>query len=86
MNTITVNKAILDFPKLVNDTITNFEETIIVGENGSVVLISQKEWESIKETIRLFKDKKSLKSLFDGQKVRKKGFTTKGKTCKPGIR
>lgn len=53
---------------------------MIVGEQGAVVLISQQEWDSIMETIRLFRDKKSLKSLFEGHSQRKKGQKSKGKT------
>jgi PHD/YefM family antitoxin component YafN of YafNO toxin-antitoxin module len=79
MNTITINNAITNFPQIVTNTIKNFEETIIVGEQGSVVLVSQQEWNSIMETIRLFRDKKSLKSLIEGHNARKKGHSSKSK-------
>jgi len=79
MNAITINNAISNFPQIVKNTINNYEETLIVGEQGSVVLISQQEWNSIMETIRLFRDKKSLKSLVDGHNARKKGLTNKSK-------
>jgi len=80
MNTITINNAISNFPQIVNNTIKNFEETLIVGDQGAVVLISQQEWDSMMETIRLLRDKKSLKSLIEGQNIRKKGLKSKGKT------
>jgi PHD/YefM family antitoxin component YafN of YafNO toxin-antitoxin module len=80
MNTISINNAISNFPQLITNTIRNIEETVIVGEQGSVVLISQQEWNSIMETIRLFRDKKSLKSLLEGQNSRRKGQKSKGKT------
>ena len=80
MNAITINNAITNFPQIVSNTIKNFEETLIVGEQGAVVLISQQEWDSIMETIRLFRDKKSLKSLIEGHNIRKKGQKPKGKT------
>ena len=80
MNTITINNAISNFPQLITNTIRNFEETVIVGEQGSVVLISQQEWNSIMETIRLFRDKKSLKALIEGHNARKKGKKSKSKT------
>jgi len=79
MNTITINNAISNFPQLITNTIRNFEETVIVGEQGSVVLISQQEWNSILETVRLFRDKKSLKSLLDGHSARKNKSIPKGK-------
>jgi PHD/YefM family antitoxin component YafN of YafNO toxin-antitoxin module len=73
MNAITIDNAISNFPQIVTNTIRNFEETIIVGEQGAVVLISQQEWNSMMETIKLFRDKKSLKSLLEGHSVRRKG-------------
>jgi|JFJP01.1.fsa_nt_gi PHD/YefM family antitoxin component YafN of YafNO toxin-antitoxin module len=80
MNAITINNAISNFSQIVTDTVRNFEETLIVGEQGSVVLISQQEWNSIIETIRLFRDKRSLKALLDGHDMRKKGQKSKSKT------
>jgi len=80
MNTITINNAISNFPQLITNTIRNFEVTVIVSEQGSVVMISQQEWNSIMETIRLFRDKKSLKSLLDGQNARRKGHKLTSKT------
>jgi len=80
MNAITIDNAISNFPQIVTNTIRNFEETIIVGEQGAVVLISQQEWNSMMETIRLFRDKKSLKSLFEGHNVRRKGLKPKSET------
>jgi len=80
MNAITINNAISNFPQIVTNTIRNFEETVIVGEQGAVVLVSQQEWNSIMETMRLFRDKKSLQSLIEGHKVRRKKLVPQGKT------
>ncbi|MBI4645934.1 MAG: type II toxin-antitoxin system Phd/YefM family antitoxin [Bacteroidia bacterium] len=80
MNAITINNAITNFPKLVADTIRNFEETIIVSDQGSVVLISQTDWERIIETLRLLRDKQSLKALIEGHKIRRKKQKHQGKT------
>ncbi len=80
MNAITINNAISNFPQIVTNTIRNFEETLIVGEQGAVVLVSQLEWNSIMETIRLFRDKKSLKALIEGHNARRKGQKSKSKT------
>lgn len=80
MNTLTVNKALTNFPKLIENTINNFEETIIVSDSGSVVMISQSEWNSIMETIKLLTDKQSLKALIEGQKNREEGKKSESKT------
>ena len=70
MNTITINKAVSNFPKLFQDTIDNFEETVIVGDTEAVVLVAQSQWNSIMETIKLLKDKQSLTALIEGQNTR----------------
>lgn len=80
MNAITMDNAISNFEQIVANTIRNFEETVIVGEQGAVVLISQQEWNSIMETLKLFRDKKSLKSLLEGHTVRRKGLKPKSET------
>lgn len=73
MNAIGVQKAVTMFPELIQNTIENCEETVIVSDNGAVVLIDQREWESMMEMVRLFQDKTSLKALLDGHETRKKG-------------
>jgi len=80
MNAITIDNAISNFPQIVTNTIRNVEETVIVGEQGAVVLVSQQEWNSIMETLRLFRDKKSLKALLDGHSARRKGQRPKSET------
>ncbi len=54
-------------------TIKNCEETLIVSETGSVVLIDQAEWENIQETLRLLHDEESLKALLESHKARDQG-------------
>ena len=80
MNSITINRAIADFPNIIKNAINNFEETVIVSETGSVVLIAQSEWNNIMETMRLLKDKQSLKALIEGHNTRNNSDETKGKT------
>lgn len=80
MNTITLNKALSDFPKLIETTLNNFEETVIVGDMGAVVLVAQSEWESIMETIHLLMDRESLKALIEGHNNRKKGEFSENKS------
>ncbi len=80
MNTIIVSKAAQTLPKIIQDTIKNCEETVIVSEDGSVVLIDQNEWESIQETLKILQDPISLKALLDGHKTRDEGKKPKSAT------
>ncbi len=70
MQTLTLNNAKTNFKQLVNDTLINQEETLIVGEMGSVILMDYKNWQSIIETLNLLKDKTSLNALLEGHKHR----------------
>ena len=79
MVSLTLHNAVGNLPKIIADTITNQEETLIVTDGGTVVMLSQDNWESMKETLRLLKDKKSLKALLEGQARRKSGINS-GKT------
>ncbi|MCP4104167.1 MAG: hypothetical protein GY749_01295 [Desulfobacteraceae bacterium] len=74
MISITVQKAAQTLPKLVQDTLKNCEETLIVSDTGSVVLIDQTEWDNMQETLNLLRDKKSLKALTEGHKIRGHGL------------
>jgi len=80
MNAITINNALIDFPKLIENTVNNFEKTVIVSDTGAVVLIAQSEWNKIMETIKLLQDKQSLKALIEGQNKRRKGEKPESKT------
>ena len=79
MVSLTLHNAVGNLPKIIADTITNQEETLIVTDGGTVVMLSQDNWESMKETLQLLKDKKSLKALLEGQARRKSG-THSGKS------
>ncbi len=80
MNTIIASKAAQTLPQLIQDTIKNCEETIIVSEEGSVVLIDQNEWESIQETLKLLQDPIAFKALLDGHRAREQGENPKSFT------
>ena len=82
MNAITINKALNNLPLLINNTVNNFEETIIIGEQGNVVLVAQREWDSLMETVKLLKDKQSLRALIESHNNRKKGEVSEGKSIK----
>ncbi len=78
MNPVGIQQATRTLPELVQKTIENCEETVIVTEKGAVVLIDQREWEQMLETVRLLKDKTSLKALLDGHRVRDEGMIPNG--------
>ncbi|MCP4351609.1 MAG: hypothetical protein GY795_39595 [Desulfobacterales bacterium] len=78
MISIGIEKAAQTLPQLIQDTITNCEETVIVSDTGSVVLIDQAEWENLQETLRLLRDKKSLEALISGHKQRNQGVRPDG--------
>ena len=73
MHTITLNKAKTNFHQIINDTLINQDETVIVGEKGSVILMDYQNWESIIETLNLLKDKESLNALLEGHRLRDEG-------------
>ncbi len=78
MNPVGIQQAVRALPELVQQTIENCEETVIVTENGAVVMVDQREWERIMETNRLLRDKTSLKALLDGHKARDEGNIPNG--------
>ncbi len=73
MISVNVEKAARTLPGLIHHTLMNCEETVIVSENGAVVMIDQAEWENMKETLNLLRDRKSLKALLDGHRQRDLG-------------
>jgi len=80
MNAVSMNNAIKDLPGLINRTITDLDETVIVSDFGSVVLIEQTEWESIQETLRLLNDRRSLKALLESHRSRDEGKKIESKS------
>jgi PHD/YefM family antitoxin component YafN of YafNO toxin-antitoxin module len=53
---------------------------VIVSDDGSVVMINQNEWESIKETLCLLNDETSIKALLQGHRDRQHNRVIKAKT------
>jgi len=70
MNTMTLLEASGNLAKVIESTINNSDETVIVSKNGSVVMVDQNYWEEIQETLRLLSDKQSLTALIEGHKKR----------------
>jgi prevent-host-death family protein len=79
MNAITLKTAKENLENVIATTIANQDETIIVTDKGSVVMIDEKNWERINETLRLLRDKKSLQALIEGYNNRDAGIVA-GKT------
>jgi len=75
MHTIVIQQAMQSLPELIQETLDNSEETVIVSEVGAVVLVAQREWENMLEMVRLLQDKTSLRALLDGHKDRELGNT-----------
>ena len=82
MRTVTLDTAVTNLQHIIADTLSNQEETIIVTNNGSVVMIDKRNWEGIIETLRLLRYKKSLKALLEGHKQRLNKDKPKGKSVK----
>lgn len=80
MVAITLNTAKNNLENIVQQTIDNQEETVVVTDNGNVVLVAQNEWNSIMETMRLFQDKKSLTALLEGIEARRINMPIKSKS------
>lgn len=80
MVAVTLNIAKNNLESILRQTIDNQEETVVVTDNGNVVLVEQNEWNSIMETLRLFSDKRSLNALLEGIEARKNGTAIKGKS------
>lgn len=73
MKATTLKNAISNLPNIISSTIQTEEETVIVTDEGSVVLVEQENWNSMVETLRLLQDKRSLTSLLKSIEARKKG-------------
>jgi prevent-host-death family protein len=77
---ITLNTAKNNLENMLRQTIDNQEETVVVTDNGNIVLVEQNEWNSIMETLRLFSDKRSLTALLEGIEARKNEMAIKCKS------
>ncbi|MFZ1828836.1 MAG: hypothetical protein WAW42_08740 [Candidatus Competibacteraceae bacterium] len=73
MQFYTLQQALADLGQVIANTLSNQEETAIIGESGTVILIPQQEFESIRETLRLLSDRRSLNALLAGHAERDAG-------------
>jgi len=59
-----------DLSDMLYHTLTSNEEVSIATTKGSVIMISQEQYDSMQETLRLLSDKKSLSALLDSHNKR----------------
>ena len=78
MHTITLDIASQNLKSVISKTIKDKDETLIVTDEGSVVILDESEWLHIKETLRLLSDKDSLAALLESHAVRDKGEKPEG--------
>ncbi|EDN67910.1 hypothetical protein BGP_3357 [Beggiatoa sp. PS] len=75
MNAFSLQEASINLPHIIAETIKNSDETLIVSDNGAVIMIDKDYWEEIQETLRLLSDKKSLAAfLLEGHRQREQGI------------
>jgi len=80
MKALTLQEASTNLPYIVAETIKNSDETLIVSDEGVVIMIDKDYWEEIQETLRLLRDKKSLSALLEGHRQRDQGIIPSSKT------
>ncbi|MFO7970570.1 MAG: hypothetical protein R6U40_02330 [Desulfobacterales bacterium] len=78
MRTVTLDKAINDLENIIYRTIHDNDETVIASNEGSVVVLNEKEWSNIKETLRLLSDKESITALLESHAIRDQGSKPEG--------
>ena len=78
MRTVTLDQAIIDLKSIIHRTIRDNDETVIASSEGSVVVLNENEWSSIKETLRLLSDKQSIAALLESHAIRDQGGIPEG--------
>ena len=72
MRTVTMEQITSDLPGMIKYSLDSSDEISVASEDGAIVFLPQKDYESMKETLRLLKDKKSLKALLDSHEQMQK--------------
>jgi PHD/YefM family antitoxin component YafN of YafNO toxin-antitoxin module len=80
MKTLGLQEASSNLPSIIENTIINCDETMIVSDAGAVIMIDENYWEEIQETLHLLRDKKSLVALLEGHRMRDDKGIPQGKT------
>ncbi len=69
MKTVTLNTSIKNLTELIANTIENSEETFIVTDEGTVVLIDLDKWNNIQERLQVLKDSQSIKAYIEAGEI-----------------
>ena len=75
MQYYTLQQASADLNQVITRAVFEQEEAAIVSDNGTVFLIPQEEFGSMREILRLFSDKRSLNALLEGHSRHDAGLT-----------
>jgi len=78
MRTVTLDQAASDLKAIILRTISDRDETVISSKEGAVVVLDEREWLNIKETLHLLADKESLAALLESHAIRDRGETPEG--------
>ena len=78
MRTVTLDQALSDLKAIILRTISDRDETVISSKEGAVVVLDEREWSNIKETLRLLADKESLAALLESHAIRDRGEKPEG--------
>ena len=62
-----------NLPNLIAATLSNHEQTLIVSDEGNVVMVDEQEWNSIQASLWLLRDEKALNALMESISKREKG-------------
>jgi len=66
MNIITTTQARAQFFRLIDETAQNHQPILITGKRNNAVLISQEDWEAIRETMYLLSIPRMRESIQEG--------------------
>jgi len=69
MKTIAVTKARANLYKLIDETATSSEPIQIMGKRSNAVLISERDWKAIQETVYLLSIPGMRESIVEGLKT-----------------
>ena len=73
MQLYTSQQASADLDRVIARAVHDHEEAAIVSDSGTVFLVSQQEFESMQETLRLLSDQRSMNALQAGHTLRDAG-------------
>ncbi len=76
MKTVTLEQAVVDLREMIKDALQSKEAITIATEDGAVTIIPEEEYSSMKETLKLLEDKKSLSALLISHRDRDSGYVS----------